>query len=593
MKIIYFTKWILATVFLITSSGIFTLQPSLPNAAPSGAVYYVAANGNNDTGDGSEGNPWATITHALDNVPDGSTILVKPGVYTGQIRIRGTFPAGVTVQSEIPYQAQLRNNDRVIVSYDGCQGVTLEGFDIAHTGPGSGALVIHLDGGGGGGYVSQITLRNNILHDSYNNDVLKINNGAENILVEGNVFYNQTGHDEHIDANSVVNVTIQDNLFFNDFEGSGRPNNNDTGSFIVIKDSNGSDDAYLGSQNITVRRNVFLNWEGSTGSNFVLVGEDGNPFFEASNVLVENNLLLGNAANILRAPFGVKGGQDITFRNNTVTGNLPAYAYTMRLNTEGSNPPNENILFYNNIWTDPTDTMGAQTSGDSNDFSDTPPGETASFTLNTNLYWNGGSAIPFDSSELVNYTDDPNGSVTDPLLPALTGVVIPRWNPGSSQFADGSTTIREAFERLVALYGTPAGGSPVIDNADPAQAPGEDILGNLRGSDPDLGAVEFQPALTLSGHAGDQTIFLEWTVNTTLPVTSTWQIAYDNQQGDQGTIPNIPDPTRTYTLSNLTNYTSYTIVLNAMLDTTPILTDTVTVMPTDIFIHLPLVLKEP
>ena len=61
--------------------------------------------------------------------------------------------------------------------------------------------------------VSHITLRNNILHDSYNNDILKINNGAWHITVAGNHFYNQTGHDEHVDTNSVTGVTIQDNIF--------------------------------------------------------------------------------------------------------------------------------------------------------------------------------------------------------------------------------------------------------------------------------------------------------------------------------------------------------------------------------------------
>ena len=68
-----------------------------------------------------------------------------------------------------------------------------------------------------------IIIRNNIFHDSYNNDLLKINNVCDNILVEGNLFYNQSGSDEHIDVNGVTNVTIQDNIFFNDFEGSGRP----------------------------------------------------------------------------------------------------------------------------------------------------------------------------------------------------------------------------------------------------------------------------------------------------------------------------------------------------------------------------------
>jgi len=83
-----------------------------------------------------------------------------------------------------------------------------------------------------------------------------------------------------------------------------------------------------------------------------------------------------------------------------------------------------------------------------------------------------------------------------------------------------------------------------------------------------------------------------WTANTTLPVTTTWQIRYYSQTVTPPvSITNITSPTRVYTLTGLTNYTWYTVTLNGMLDSTPLLTDMVTVMPTDIFVYLPLVLR--
>ena len=212
-------------------------------------TYYVSTAGSDDTGNGSEGSPWATINHALDgNVEDGGLVLVKPGEYSGRTRLKGQYVLGVTVRSEEPYKAKLRHTDTVITCFYG-KGIALEGFDIAHSGPGAGALVIQIQDLLEGDTVSNIVIRNNVLHDSYNNDILKINNGAADVLVEGNMFYNQAGSDEHIDVNSVTGVVIRDNIFFNDFDGSGRENYDTvTSSFIVVKDSNGGDDGGNGKQ---------------------------------------------------------------------------------------------------------------------------------------------------------------------------------------------------------------------------------------------------------------------------------------------------------------------------------------------------------
>jgi hypothetical protein len=63
---------------------------------------------------------------------------------------------------------------------------------------------VPIDGQGVTGTVSNITFRNNVLHDSFNNDILKINNAASLITVTGNMFYNQgpssISGDEHYRA---------------------------------------------------------------------------------------------------------------------------------------------------------------------------------------------------------------------------------------------------------------------------------------------------------------------------------------------------------------------------------------------------------
>ena len=99
-------------------------------------------------------------------------------------------------------------------------------------------------------------------------------------------------------------------------------------------------------------------------------------------------------------------------------------------------------------------------------------------------------------------------------------------------------------------------------------------------------------ALTLRGAPGNQMIHLTWEVNYALPPTSTWQIAYYSQTATSPlSVTDIVSPTRAHTLTGLTNYAEYTVTLNAMLDSTPFLTDTVRVMPTDRFVYLPVVIK--
>ena len=134
----------------------------------------------------------------------------------------------------------------------------------------------------------------------------------------------------------------------------------------------------------------------------------------------------------------------------------------------------------------------------------------------------------------------------------------------------------------------------VIDQAITLAEVTDDVDGDGRpiGVAPDIGADEFKPALRLTGVPADQTIRLDWTVDTTLPVTATWQISYTGPLGDQPSpIVGLAEPTRTYNLTGLTNYSLYTVTINAMLSGSPILTDTATLMPTDLFVYLPITMR--
>jgi hypothetical protein len=460
------------------------LLAGLVSPASAQSTLHVAATGQDVEGRGSATQPFATITYALDRAAAGDLILVGQGRYDGRIRIRGRFDPPVTIRSAEPYRAQLRNNATVLTLYNdsvGVEGIVIEGFDIAHDGPGAGGLVVQVQAIGGRP-TRNIILRDNVIHDSYNNDLLKINNGAEQVRVLGNLFYNQQGSDEHIDINSVADVLVEGNVFFNDFSGSGRINDNSTSSFVVVKDSNGSSDGVLGANNVRIRRNLFFNWQGNTGTNFVLCGEDGTANFEAFDLLVENNLLLGNSGNAMRSAFGVKGCRNVTFRANTVAGNLPSLEYAIRFNREGANPVMEDLVLYNNIWSDPTGTM--------NKFSTTPPADTSSFVLQRNLVFNGGAPLPSSGSELINPEDDPEPVRGDPALPEQGGLIAPVWQLGSGSFAGGQTRISGVFRDLALRYGRPGSGGAGVGMALAAQMPTDDLLGDPRPSSPSLGALE-------------------------------------------------------------------------------------------------------
>ncbi|MHC4712245.1 MAG: putative Ig domain-containing protein [Planctomycetota bacterium] len=197
-------------------------------AGASAATYYVATDGNDVTGDGSSGNPWATLQHAVDTISNGDTILVKPGTYDGcRIRYSGASGSPKTLAAETagtvlvntPGALCRRPSTIEIISEDHGSSPTdywtIEGFEV--TGGKWGIDGIEC---------GHITVRNNVVHDNgwatgstgihlaygdyqlvenntsyYNGEHgIYCNNGADYGVIRGNAVYDNASMGVHMNG---------------------------------------------------------------------------------------------------------------------------------------------------------------------------------------------------------------------------------------------------------------------------------------------------------------------------------------------------------------------------------------------------------
>lgn len=455
---------------------------TLANCAPNSETYATTLNVPADFS-----SIGAALSSARNNGQLDVKIIVAPGSYGSLSGDLGEFDRALVI-SAVPYQAQI---DSINLSGgDVAQYITFEGFEFGSTGL---ASVIKLDGGRTTNQnIHHVVFRNNIIRDPGSNDGVKVNAGANNITFERNIIYNN--NDDNMDLNSVADVFVHDNIFFAE---------NGDRNLLVIKDSTpiGDPDFYEGTKNVSIKRNIFLNYKGGNNSAMIYLGEDGDKDVHVvENAIIENNLFIGNGdLTGLAAPIAMRGVRDITIRNNTFNGqysNTRSWAFlAWAITGAGGRFNTEDLYIYNNVWTN-NENIGVARFSLSDDV------DVGDFLIDHNLYWNNGSSIPQSDQGVINYTEDANRVEQDPRLPDVPSTIaLPTWNSSQGSFADGSRTVCEAFDRLVQAYGRPAAGSPVVDagilnvsyksgDLSSSNDVTTDILGNPRTNGPDLGAVE-------------------------------------------------------------------------------------------------------
>ncbi len=506
---------------------------SIVGASPitaQGNIYYVATNGIDAPGRGTAALPWRTIQYAAGQVQAGDTVLVNPGTYTGGI----TVDTSGTASEPITFRA---NGAGVIVNGSGGER---DAFFITE------ADYVVVEG---------LTIQN------ANRAGLRIS-ASDHVTVRNCTFANNTTWGLFTDFSDYTTVENSESYGAIDQHG------------IYI--SNSSDYPTLRGNRLHHNQDCGLHMNGD-----ISMGGDGI----ISHALVENNIIYEN---------GTGGGSGINMdgvtnsliRNNLLYDNHASGISIYQI--DGGSGSHDNRLLNNTIVMASNGRWGINIPG---------TGDTNNKLFNNIIYnyhgWRG--SITIGSPTLSGFESDYN-VVMDRFSTddGDTRITLAQWQAlGHDQHSIIATPSQLFVNASAADYHlTP--GSPTIDKGTLLNDVPTDLEGTLRpsGIAYDIGAYEFQPALVLSGKPGDQIIYLNWSLNTTLPAGSTWRIDYGSQTGTAYLpITGILSPTRAYTLTGLTNYVLYTVTLNAMLDSTPTLTDTVRVMPTNIFVYLPLVLK--
>jgi parallel beta-helix repeat protein len=499
-------------------------------ATASSNTYYVDPGGSNTSGDGSLAHPWKTIAFGVTQLAAGDTLLINPGTYTDYVYLdtSGTASAPITIRA---------NSPGVII--DGTH-VTRDAFFIEN------ADYIIVDGltiqnapraGMRLSYSNHVSVRNCIFAN--NGDWGFFTDFSDYTLVENCESYGAIRQHGIYISNSSDYPTIRHNRLHNNY-GCGLHMNGD---------------ASMGGDGIISHGLVEDNIIYENG----LGGGSGINMDGVTDTIVRNNLLYDNHASgiSMYQIDGGSGSQNNRVLNNTIL--MPANG-RWAINIPDTNDTN-NIIFNNILYSDHAfrgsiSIPGTALAGFESDYNVVVSRFSADGG-DTNMSLSSWQSLGYDQHSLI----------------ATPGQLF--INPATKDF-----------------HLTP--GSPAIDKGTGLPDVTDDLEGNPRPFGPqyDIGAYEFIPALTLYGAAGNHLIRLTWSTFGILAAGVTWQISYTGPTGDQDSpITGLAGPTREYTLTGLANDTWYTIVLNAMLGSAPILTDTVQVMPVSNFIYMPYLSK--
>ena len=272
-------------LFLILMVGLTISLTTYSIRGPAFALantIYVATNGNDTTGDGSQMNPYRTIQKGIDLASIGDTVSVAPGTYSERINLK----SGIKVQGSGAANTIIDGQQAgVVVKIMNATNVVLTGFTIRNGKSGQ---------EGGGIFVSNSTdilIEDNVIQDNRTEGAWEQSNGGGLRII-----------------NSSVN--LQENVIKNNFA-------NFWGGGIYTN---------LQAQNkiVTIKNNTI---EDNTANLYNGGGGVSAHLANGAKVEILNNRIKGNAAGNTGGGIEVlmSGGSLVSIIGNWIEGN---YTYT-------------------------------------------------------------------------------------------------------------------------------------------------------------------------------------------------------------------------------------------------------------------------
>jgi hypothetical protein len=541
-----------------------------------------------DANPGTESEPWLTIQHAADVAQPGHTIIVYSGSYDRVTINEGGTPGhyitfkGLNVpdQSLVDPDVLFDPADPVPVPGNPAVNAVMRGFTFQPAYPSTDPVsyirvenfeITNISGAGYTGaraifmnHTANIQIVNNFIHDvnpaAHGTGIA--GSGQDNVgnVIRGNTLYRVqgvgvsiVGRDWLVERNDISHG-LDVNTFTGEYDGSDTDALRFFGSGHLIRHNHMYDyldEEQLGDPHIDCFQTFSVYPESQFAHDILVEGNTCDNFGQM--FMVEDQSEAGGTGNAVH---------HITFRNNVLRG-----ARAVAIN--GSV---DDFTFVNNV------VAGSH-------YGAIGLVRSPYLTLVNNIFYNNGSGSQIiDEDSKVGTVWDYNIHYPDFTWPPKQ----PEYDPYGLFGIDPRFVDPAADDFRLQVY------SPAIDAGMARPELNYDIntVGRPQGWAWDIGAHEAVPEVELSGAPADQAIHLSWTVNITPPMSSTWQIGYASETGTVLVPPiSLTGTARSHVITSLTNHVWYTVTLDAMLDATSIMSDTVAVMPTNVFVYLPLVLR--